>query len=273
MSILKSKNEDYIETDCLLEKSKKIQRIPINRVLKKLDEYLDAKDYEWAQRHLEYWLEEARAIDDNDGILSILNEQVGLYRNIIKKEEGIKAAKEALQVAYDLGLEDTVTMGTTLINVATAYKTFGKADEAFELYEKAKKIYEFYLEDDDERLSSLYNNMAVTLIELNDYKGAEELFDKALVVMSHTEQGEIEMAVTYCNLADLYAADLGLEEGEEKISECMTKAEELLNKEYLERDGYYAHVCEKCAPVFSYYGFFFAAKELEKRAKEIYGKV
>ena len=34
--------------------------------------------------------------------------------------------------------------------------------------------------------------------------------------------------------------------------------------------GYYAFVCEKCAPAFSYYGYFLAAQELERRAKEIY---
>ena len=44
----------------------------------------------------------------------------------------------------------------------------------------------------------------------------------------------------------------------------------LLNAEDIPRDGYYAFVCEKCAPAFSYYGYFLAAEELKQRAEEIY---
>lgn len=264
------KKDDYEEPRCPLNKPNTPQRIPTSRVIKKLDEYLDANDYEWAQKHLNYWLEEARIANDNDGLLTILNEQVGLYRKLLKEEEGLDAAEEAIQVAYDIGLDDTVTMGTTLINAATAYKAFGKPDEAIALYTKARRIYEFYLDKDDEKLAGLYNNMAVTLIELEEYDEAEELFNKAIDVMAMTDQGEIEMAITYCNLADLHAANLGMEDGEKKISECLDKAEELLNTEGIDRNGYYAYVCEKCAPVFSYYGFFFVAQDLEQRAKEIY---
>ena len=36
------------------------------------------------------------------------------------------------------------------------------------------------------------------------------------------------------------------------------------------RDGYYAFVCEKCASVFGYFGYFVYEKELEKRARDIY---
>jgi hypothetical protein len=38
----------------------------------------------------------------------------------------------------------------------------------------------------------------------------------------------------------------------------------------VQRDGYYAFVCEKCASVFAYYGDFLYAEELEERAKRIY---
>ena len=33
--------------------------------------------------------------------------------------------------------------------------------------------------------------------------------------------------------------------------------------------GYYAFVCESCAPTFDYYGYFLAAKRFADRAKEI----
>ena len=35
-------------------------------------------------------------------------------------------------------------------------------------------------------------------------------------------------------------------------------------------NGYYAYVCEKCAPTFRYFGRFACADELKQRSDEIY---
>ena len=48
------------------------------------------------------------------------------------------------------------------------------------------------------------------------------------------------------------------------------RAEKLFYTEDLPRNGYYAFVCEKCAPVFGYYGYFLTERELKRRAREIY---
>ena len=37
-----------------------------------------------------------------------------------------------------------------------------------------------------------------------------------------------------------------------------------------DRDGYYAFVCEKCAPVFDYYGYFVTARKLAEQSRRIY---
>ncbi len=84
------------------------------------------------------------------------------------------------------------------------------------------------------------------------------------------ENGALEVAITCLNLADLIAAELGLENGAEQIEKQLQKAEKLLYTENLTRDGYYAFVCEKCAPVFGYYGYFLTEQELYRRAKDIY---
>ena len=47
-------------------------------------------------------------------------------------------------------------------------------------------------------------------------------------------------------------------------------AERLLDDPALPRDGYYAFVCEKCAPTFDYYGYFLVADDLNERARAIY---
>lgn len=239
--------------------------IPTVRVLQKLDEYLAQKDYDGAEQHLEYWLQDARASRDKRGELTVANEQIGFYRKTGREAQAIAAAEYALGLAQELGLQDSITTGTTLVNAATAYKAFNRAEKALPLYERAKEIYEAHLNPDDSRLGGLYNNMALALMDMSRWESAEELFNKALDVMSKVPGGEAEMAITWCNLADLYTA-----KGEERTKECLQNAFELLGSENITRDGYYAFVCEKCAPTFAGYGYSFCEKELLKRARKIY---
>ena len=56
----------------------------------------------------------------------------------------------------------------------------------------------------------------------------------------------------------------------ERIEEYLKKAEAILEDEQIERDSYYAFVCEKCAPSFDYFGYFMFAKELYEKSREIY---
>ena len=262
--------EDYEEPTCPLCAPSSVEPIPTSRVIEKLDDYLGHNDYAAAERHLTYWLESARAGRDQRGELTVLNEQIGLFRKLGREPEGLRAIEQALALARDLGMEQTVTFGTTLVNAATGYKAFGKPDRALALYEQARALYESNLKPDDSRLGGLYNNMALALVDLGDYRRAEALYRQAMDVMAKQEHGEAEMAITCCNLADLVAAEQGTVEGEAAIRAYLEQAEALLDTESLPKNGYYAFVCEKCAPTFTYYGFFLTRKELEQRARHIY---
>ena len=243
--------------------------IPIQRILEKMDTLLARKETEAAERHLDYWIAEAEQTGDHSGKLTLLNERIGFYRKQGRGGEAIAAAQQSLQLAESLGLAQTVTMGTTLVNAATAYKAFGDAGAALPLYERARTIYEAKLPAGDARLGGLYNNMALTMTELGDYGRAEDLFRAALGVMEQMRGGEADMAITYCNLADLASAQLGAEAGEEQITADLERAIALLDSKMLPRDGYYAFVCEKCAPTFAHYGFFYYEQVLSARAEEI----
>jgi hypothetical protein len=98
------------------------------------------------------------------------------------------------------------------------------------------------------------------------------MFRRAIAVMEKQEHGELEQAITWLNMADAAEAALGPERAEEKTGEYMERAEALLNTESLPRNGYYAFVCEKCAPVFGHYGWFATEAELMRRAKEIHDR-
>lgn len=262
--------EDYDEPCCPFTKPGTVKTIPVSRVISKLDEHLNRNDYASAERHLKYWLGEAELLRDKRGKLTVLNECIGLYRKLSREEESLSSAEAALALAKELGLENTIGMGTTLVNAATAFKAFGKYETALPLYKEAQKLYESLLRPDAPKLGGLYNNMALAVMDTGDFRAAEELFNKALEIMAQNKDGEADMAVSWCNLADLAAREHGTMDGEARINECLDKAMELLDSDKLPHDGYYAFVCDKCAPTFSYYGFFLAAQDLRQRAKEIY---
>ncbi|MBQ6036037.1 MAG: tetratricopeptide repeat protein [Lachnospiraceae bacterium] len=282
------RKEDYEEPKCLLDmNTEPVEAISVGRMIEKLDEYLSRDDYAAAERHLKYWLSEAEAGRDERGKLSVLNEMIGLYRKLSREAACTDAIEKALTLSESLGLQYSVTGGTTYVNAATGYESFGKIDEALALYENAQKVYEKVLKNDDSRLGGLYNNMALCLTAHERFREAEDLFFKALSVMEKQEHGEPEMAITYLNLCDLLSARSQPAEeeaeapsageipdsaaaAEAKISEYLDRAEDLLNTPDLPRNGNYAFVCEKCAPVFGYYGRFLAEAEFRRRAEEIY---
>lgn len=261
--------EDYEEPRCLLNMHPEITPIPVGRVIEKLDACLNRNDYEAAERLLNYWLNEAEACNDARGKLTVLNEQIGLYRKTGREAECFHAVSEALSLADAMDISRSVTYGTTLVNAATACKAFGREKDALPLYRRAQKNYETSLDPEDERLGGLYNNMALALAGLQDFREAEMYYNKAIRVMEKQQNGAPDVAITCLNLADLVAAESGLEAGAAEIDGYLQRAERLLNTEGLPREGYYAYVCEKCAPVFGYYGYFMTEQELNRRAKEI----
>ena len=217
-----------------------------------------------------YWASEAEALGDKRGLFSVADEQMGLYRKLGKREEAYGAVNKALALVKELEMEKSVAAATAYLNAATVYKAFGEPEMAMPLFADARGIYEKELPATDGRLGGLYNNTALSLCDLGRYAEARELYEKAIAVMSKVENGELDAAITWLNLADLAAAEKGYEAAEKEIGECLEKAEELLNAPSLPRDGYYAFVCEKCASVFDFYGRFLTAKELKERSQRIY---
>ena len=269
--------EDYAEPRCLLcdepyGVTPQVKAVPQQRIIQKMNEYMSHRDYAGAERHLKYWLEEAKQGFDKGGELLIRNELVGHFRKTGNKEGAFESGKEALRLLNELGFENNVSAGTTYINVATAYNAFGENEKSMRFFEKARAVYESNENTAPELLGGLYNNMALTNVALGRFDEAFELYDKALNVMQKVENGELEQAITYLNMADAKEACLGSEKAESVVFDYLDKAQELLDTPGLKKDGYYAFVCEKCAPSFEYYGYFLVANDLKNRAESIYNE-
>ena len=270
-----------------------IRPVPQRRIIDKMDEYMSRRDYNGAERHLLYWLEEAKLGGDLQGQLMLRNELVGHYRKTGQKEPAMESAAKALDLLRELDMENTITAGTTYVNIATACGAFGDHERAIRLFEKARAAYERSSQTETQLLGGLYNNMALTCTELGRCEEALALYEKAADLMGRVPDGELEQAITYLNMANTVEVQLGLEAGEQQINALVERAEELLEakgeellgkgeaaltdgtdlramkQEERARLGYYAFVCEKCAPTFAYYGYFMTAESLTERSEEL----
>ena len=265
--------EDYEEPRCLLSGAPcgqvRVQPIPRQRIIEKLDEYTGRRDYAGAEKLLLYWMEEAVQGRDDQGRLMLLNEMIGHYRKTECREKALARAEEALALLHALELEDSVTGGTTFVNAATAYSAFGEYERALALFRQAQGAYEGNEHTGPERLGGLYNNMALACAALGLYEDAFRLFGQAMEQMEKTEDGELEQAITCLNVADAAEAQAGAGAAS-RIRELLDRACRLLRDSSAPRDGYYAFVCEKCAPGFAHHGRPEEAARLRRTAEEIY---
>ena len=267
--------EDYAEPGCVLcgepyGAEPRVKPVPQQRIIEKMDEYMSHRDYAGAERHLLYWLAEAQLGLDKRGELLLRNELVGHYRKVGDRDKALANGEAALRLLEELDFGGTISSGTTYTNVATACNAFGDNDRALALFEKARAVYEAAPRTKPELLGGLYNNMALTCAALGRFDEAFSLYAKAMDAMGNVPGGVLEQAITCLNMANAVEARDGMESGEQRIYELVDRAWELLDDPAAPRDGYYAFVCEKCAPTFSYYGYFAAAEELNERAKRLY---
>lgn len=246
--------------------------VPQQRIREKVDDYMSRRDYDGVERHLKYWLAEAEMLDDLRGALMIRNEMVGHYRKVGNKDGAMESARSALELLDELDFGGSLSAGTTYVNIATAYNAFQENEESLEMFKRARDVYENIDDTPPELLGGLYNNMALTCMALGRYDEMDELYQRAMDKMAYAPNGVLEQAITCLNMANGIEASKGLEEGEAEINKLLDTAAELLDTPSVPRDGYYAFVCEKCAPSFEYYGYFLVAEDLKARSKKIYDR-
>ena len=242
--------------------------IPVDRIIRKLDGLFDKNDMDEAGRLLEHWQKEAVALRDRRGELAITSELIGYFRKTGAREKALACVERGVELVDALGLSESVSGATILLNAATTLKAFDLAKDALPLYDRAEAVYEKALAPDDARRGGFLNNKALALSDLGQFEQAESCFLRAVEIMRKVKNGEPDLAVTYVNLAHLY--EDWLEEPEQKIRACLDRALELLDRPEVPRNGYYAFVCNKCAPSFGYFGYFLADKDLKQRAESIY---
>lgn len=246
----------------------------ITRILSKLDGLFARKEYAEAERLLRYWEAEGERSGDDKVYYLAVNEQMGLYRKLGRRDEALSAVRKMLRYLDRSGRRMSVEGATALLNAGTVYKAFEMSEEGLPFFEEAAFVYEELLKPDDKRLAGLYNNMSSALSDTGRLDEALELCEKALGILAKKPGNEAQEAITYLNMTAMYEARDGREKAETDIEHCLTEAwKKLMAAAPVTEEGYLAFVYEKCAPTFGYYGWFMAGKELQKRAEEIYERL
>lgn len=241
--------------------------LPVRNVIEQLDALYEQGREDEAQEYLEDWQTKAENCGDWRAELSFTSELLGQYRRSGNMDKGLAAVDRAMKIIREHRMGETLSGATVLLNAATTLKCFGRAAESLPVFRHVSRVYAQKLDPMDYRFAGLYNNMALSCSDVEDYQGAERYFNLALKLIEHCENPGNDMAVTYCNMAEMYGRQ---DMEDERIEQCMERAWELLNDDKLPRDGYHAFTISKCAPTFDYFGYFLYAKELRERAEKIY---
>lgn len=236
------------------------------------------------------------------------NELIGYYRSISNYEEALNISEEMLALVEELGLQESEAHGTTLLNVATAYRAVSMCEKAIVMYQTAERIFK-NLGIQDERLAGLYNNMSMAFQQQKEYETAMHCLLQALEIVKRLPEHKVEEATTYTNLASVCYERKEFEQGVRYVQKAIAKFEECEEKDahycgalallaqgyyiqgYLEKaistytealreilscfgkNESYAMTCENCAVVLFAAGFTREAEYLKKEAKETYEKI
>lgn len=142
----------------------------------------------------------AKGCQARDAMLSIANELIGFYRVKSQYERCAAYGDIALKLIDELGLQQTEHHGTTLLNIATAYRAAGRYDEARVMYEEALSIFKRCLPSEDVRIAGLHNNLSLLYQEMGDMEHALQQVQTAYNLIQNNDEFPAERATTLTNL-------------------------------------------------------------------------
>lgn len=147
-------------------------------------------------------IKEAKEKKNNQALLILYNEAMGLCREMGDAKGALDAIKHALKLCERLKLINTIPHATTLLNAANAYRAVGDIADSLVCYERVIDCYRGKVSDTDMLYANLYNNLSLLKQEMNDFESSKEYLQKALHVVKSNQNTEFEEATTYANLSN-----------------------------------------------------------------------
>lgn len=176
----------------------------IENILQELDNLFRTGQIDRVESFLTEHCVRAKAERDFGAQLCLLNELIGYYREMTMHRQAEETAERILAVIAEAGLTGTLAEGTSLMNIANAYRFLGRYEASEKCYRRVEEIYGKLLDRADMRWASLFNNVSLLYSTLGDHELAAGSLQKALETIQAREGTEIEQAVTYTNLGQAY---------------------------------------------------------------------
>lgn len=172
----------------------------ISRILQAVDNLYEQNKGAEAEALLREAIVLAVQEQDDAGLLQLLNELLGYYRETSQVESSYAVAAQALALAESMGLQNSIPYATTLLNIANAYRAGGRLQDSLECYLRVRSIYRKTLSPDNMLVASLENNLSLLYQEMQQFHKAKECLMRALAIVER-KQADFEIAVTHANLA------------------------------------------------------------------------
>lgn len=227
------------------------QSLDTKSIIAGLDKLLFSGDDAAAGEYLDRWCQRAQEVGDWRTELTLQSELMGFHRRTSDKNAAMAAVERGLELIREHRLGSTVSGATIFLNAATTLKAYGMAEQSIPMFVQTCRVYSQTLDPLDYRFGGLYNNMALSYADIGEYDTAEGYYKKALGVIVHCDTPQNELAVTYCNLAELYER-MGREAD---IAKALNLALDNLRSPALPHDGYYDFTVSKCLPTFEHFGY------------------
>lgn len=199
----------------------------ISQVLNELDVLFSEGDTGKIKAFLEKQINVFKEKKETDNLITMLNEMIGFLRDMGQFEEGDGYCDFLYDLAEKEPYKGTIAYATTCLNIANFKRAKKDYYVSERMYREVLPIYDVFLEKNDFRYASYYNNLSLLYQEMGNYEEAIECLKRALEIAKIYENARIEVATTYTNMANCY-----LKLGQSK------HAKELLEKAFVifERD-------------------------------------
>lgn len=234
----------------------------MNEFFQRLDQLFAQKEMAQAEKYMKESLAAAEAEGDFGAVISICSELGGYCRVTSQYQDGIALYEKALSCIQRLGLDGAEHHGTTLMNYATTYTMTGDTEKALSLYGQAAEIFRKAGFETDYRLATLHNNMSLLCQDLGQYDQAVDNLNQAMSILQQLTESEIEQAITYSNLAQVYMLLDRLGEAKEAVE----KAIALFTASSGDRDVHYAAAVNVLGEIYYKEGNIPEAAELFEKA-------
>jgi len=241
-------------------------KLNISRFIEKLDSHFKSNDLDGAKKTILFWESEAKALNDERALLSVLNEGLGLFRRISDCENALRVADEVIGLLDSL--PNGVSKAVILTNLATTLSAFGALDKSIKYYSLAEEIYKNSAQKTSFEFAALLNNKSSALSSLKRYDEAKLCLENAVEVLKKVGGRDSEIALSILGIAHIE-----FEKGSDyaEIEKLLDLAWGYINSTNQKRDSNYAFIISKCAPSYRFFSRDLEADALDEVAKEIYG--